>query len=444
MKFNSILNFLQANRPKVKIVLLASIIYFFSYFQRIGIPGTIFNELQSSFNMSAGLVAMLGAIFLYIYGAMQLPAGMLADRLGGRRILVVGGSLLSLGSILFPLAPSVSFLLFARALVGLGSSFIYLGIIKEIDSLFATKDFTIILGVILFIGYTGGLVSTFPLERAVKFFGWRPALLTAGILCSVSLIGFVFFIRNKNHLKNKIDSSSLLTIGKVLKNRDSYPVLILGAINFGIYFLMQATIGKKLLEDCFAISSKSAASVTFLMMLTSMTFVFLSGFISRYIGNRRKPIIIAATLTTLFSIVLMIIKITFRTSSSWFLLSYILLAVSSALCAPAAVTLMKELNPSESAGTSIGLINGGCYLTIALVTNFAGVVMDCFKDQVVKTGSAFVYPPDAYRTILIGCFSIALCSFLVSFFVRESHGKNIYAVNGIISHKKQKNLTFPA
>ena len=55
-------------------------IYFFSYFQRVGVPGTIFNELQSSFAATAAAVTALSSIYLYIYAGAQLIVGMLADR----------------------------------------------------------------------------------------------------------------------------------------------------------------------------------------------------------------------------------------------------------------------------------------------------------------------------------------------------------------------------
>ncbi|HEY3417200.1 MAG TPA: MFS transporter, partial [Armatimonadota bacterium] len=66
------------------IILLACMngIYFFSYFHRVAVPGTVFNELQHDFGATAGAITLLSAIYLYIYGGMQLIAGVMNDKLG--------------------------------------------------------------------------------------------------------------------------------------------------------------------------------------------------------------------------------------------------------------------------------------------------------------------------------------------------------------------------
>ena len=77
-------------------------LYFFSFFLRTAVPGTIFNELQSDFRMSAAAVTGLGSGFLYIYAGMQLVVGLAADRFGGTRTLLVGGFIMAVGAAWFP------------------------------------------------------------------------------------------------------------------------------------------------------------------------------------------------------------------------------------------------------------------------------------------------------------------------------------------------------
>ena len=45
----------------------------------MGVPGTIFNELQSTFSLSATALTGLAAITFLIYGIMQVFAGITAD-----------------------------------------------------------------------------------------------------------------------------------------------------------------------------------------------------------------------------------------------------------------------------------------------------------------------------------------------------------------------------
>ena len=61
----------------VRVVAFAAmaVIYGLAYFQRTGIPGTIFDELQHDFGLSASAVTALGAVFIYVYAGMQLVVG---------------------------------------------------------------------------------------------------------------------------------------------------------------------------------------------------------------------------------------------------------------------------------------------------------------------------------------------------------------------------------
>ena len=68
-------------------------LYFFANLQRVAIPGSIFNELQSDLNVGAKYITALSSMFMYIYAVGQLFAGLLADRYGGERAITWGGML---------------------------------------------------------------------------------------------------------------------------------------------------------------------------------------------------------------------------------------------------------------------------------------------------------------------------------------------------------------
>jgi len=205
---------------------------------------------------------------------------------------------------------------------------------------------------------------------------------------------------------------------------------LLGApINFSIYFLVQAAFGKKFLQDCCRLDSGTAAGFTFVMMLIGICCSFFSGFYSRFIG-RRKPIMVCATFITFFSVLLMILALTNHFAVGWFLLCYILLAVSSG-ASPIYTTSMKELNPAEAAATAVGFLNGICYLSVSFFINLAGFGLDRFRSSAIHTSQAVIYPPQAYLTVFTGCLIFAAASCLTSFLIRESYGKIIYATETI-------------
>ncbi len=408
----------------MELLILISMIalYFFSFFQRVAVPGMIFDELQHAFAASASAITGLAAIYLYLYGVMQPVAGVLSDRWGAARVVLLGGLLLSVGAIAFPLAPSLPWLYAARVLVGLGASLIYIAVVKAIDALFGADHFVVLLGAMMFLGYAGGLVGTFPFERLVSAIGWRAGLLSAGIACAMALLSAWALFHRTGQFAPHPRGDALRAIATVLRNRNSWPNLFLGIGNFAVYFLVQATIGKKFLCDYAGLSSSAAASFTFAMMFTTMSLALTGGVISRLIGNRRKPLVIAAIGCVFGSVALMLLFLRLGVGGGWFLPCYILLACSS-MGSAAASALMKELNPPEAVATSVGLLNGSTYLAVALVSNAAGLIMDRFQDRTIRTAAAVIYPKEAYECIFLLCLALSAAALIVACFIRETHGR---------------------
>ncbi len=423
------MNFLLQKRREITILLFMCAIYFFSYFQRVAIPGTLFDQLQTGFSASASAIAALGSIFLYIYGGTQLFVGIMADRCGGARTLILGGLFMSIGAVLFPLSESLTVLYATRALVAAGSAMIFISLVKEVDELFESRYFAIVLGAAVVLGYSGGLAGTLPLDRAAAAFGWRNALLAAGILSAIVLIFAYAALSRAGLLRRTCALAQPHRFREIMRNPWSLPVLISGSVNFTIYFLFQATIGKKMLTDCTEISPASAASVGSLMMSMIMGMAFVSGPLSRAIGNRRKPILVTCTFLTLLATTGMTANMLIGPSPG--MLSCCLAIISVAAgCTILFTSTMKEVNPPGSAGTSTGVLNAAAYLVVAVTTHMAGIIMDLFREQAVQRETALVYPPGAYTVILLCCAGMAAFSFISSLFIRETRSVSIYDERG--------------
>ena len=102
-----------------------------------------------------------------------------------------------------------------------------------------------------------------------------------------------------------------------------------------------------------------------------------------------------------------------------FLFAYALLALSTGMN-PIFSAAMKEVNPAEAVGSSIGIANGVCYLFVALVSNAAGYVMDLYRADAVAVPGALIYSSATYQTIFLGCAALAGTAFLASWFIPET------------------------
>ncbi len=274
------------------------------------------------------------------------------------------------------------------------------------------------MGVSLTLGESGGILATYPLERAVSLIGWRNSFLIAGLLCSLFALACGPILKSARTVYRQEKTFSLQALFEVFKNRHSLPVIISGAINFGIYFLFQTTLGKKYLQDSFNISSSRAALFTFIMMITNTGFAFISGYTSRLIGLRR-PIIRTATTITLTATIILFLNLLLTGNANIVLSAYILLAISAAV-APIYVTTIKEMNSVKVVATSVGFLNAMTSLFIAFLGYGAGCILDAFKDSAVEIAGIIIYPDFAYRMIYLLCIVLALFSFLICFSIKET------------------------
>ena len=141
---------------------LAVAAYLLSFFHRVA-PAAIAQDLAAAFQISGAALGSLAATYFYIYTLMQVPTGILADTLGPRKILFLGGLVAGGGSLLFGLAPSFELAFAGRALVGLGVSVSFIAMLKLIAVWYEESRFATITGLCMLIGNLGSIAAGAPL-----------------------------------------------------------------------------------------------------------------------------------------------------------------------------------------------------------------------------------------------------------------------------------------
>ena len=118
---------------------ICGLLYFIANFQRIAVPGAIFDILEQELSVSAPYITAFGAIFMYVYAIGQLVTGVLVDRFGGLRVISCGGIIFGIGCLLFPISSFLPAMYLSRALMGFGCSMFYLSLVKELKNLYSEK-----------------------------------------------------------------------------------------------------------------------------------------------------------------------------------------------------------------------------------------------------------------------------------------------------------------
>ncbi len=109
----------QTTRWRIAILLGFGVLV--SYFDRVNLS-VAHGPIESMFGISDVTFGYLLSAYSWTYAAMQLPSGMLLDRWGVRRVVLVATLLWALASGLAALAPTIALLFAARLLLGIGEA----------------------------------------------------------------------------------------------------------------------------------------------------------------------------------------------------------------------------------------------------------------------------------------------------------------------------------
>ena len=403
------------------------LLYASSYFQRIGIPGTIYNELSGEFGFKAVQIAGIGTAFVCIYSLCQLFVGMLADKFCGIRVITWGGIFFSIGVLGFPLVCGNLWMMYLmRFLTGLGASSMYLSIVKETDRLFGRENYSVFLGIVYFIGYSGGLFGTYPFERLNAHFNWINVLITIGII-SVALYLLVLISKRvippAPIVKTKISFRPLLYF---LKNPYMLMLIFCSSIIFSTYSTIQMVFGKKFLQDYVGLASSSAAQVIFCQTFTCMLTLLGGGMLIRLMKNRRRPQMIFASSLAFLNTLAMVAVMHFDLPREFFIAGFLLYSVASG-SAVAFSMVAQEINSRDTMTQAAGTNNLCNYLFVAIGPLLIGKILDSYvKGKVSTIGDVIVYPAEAYQMVFMLLLIPLFIAVVISFFLPETKGHYLH------------------
>ncbi|MED4618532.1 MFS transporter, partial [Priestia megaterium] len=158
-------------------------------------PGLITEQLMKDFHVSASVIGLMTSIQFLAYAGLQIPIGLLSDRYGPNRFLIIGSLLTGIGSLIYSTAPNEYVLIFSRLLVGTGDSMIFVNLVLILSQWFKGNEFVKLLGLIGLVGSVGSLSATVPLSMWISFSGWRVPFLSIGlVLMAVSYLLYVVLV----------------------------------------------------------------------------------------------------------------------------------------------------------------------------------------------------------------------------------------------------------
>ena len=399
--------------------------YMIVLFHRLS-AGVVRDDLVSTFGMSGVTFGYLTSLYFYAYMAMQIPIGMLADSLGPRITTSAGIFLSGAGSLIFGLAPSLGWAYLGRFVVGVGSSTVFVCILKILSEWYSEGEFATMSGVTTFVGNLGGLAAQTPLAIILTFLSWRIIFVAIGTFSF--FLGIVCFLLirdrptdmgfppiNPTKKSERIGNTEQVHALKgILRSKGMWPAIIIVALFSGGKLALTGAWGVPWLTSVYGLSRNEASGLVSLVVIGGMIGSVAMGKFSDMIGARRWPlVIIAAVNVASWGVILFwgsgrpplgILK------PALFIMG--VASMAWLIC----MAVAKEVNNPRYTGVAISVLNMGTFIGIAFFLPAMGATIDLLQR---------FSPMTQYRGALALCLAGAVVGLFLAFRIPETHCRNI-------------------
>lgn len=411
--------------------------YMLAFFHRFA-PAMVSAELAQAFGISAAALGSLAAMYFYIYTAMQIPAGVLADTLGSRFAVTLGNIVAGAGSVVFGLAETFATASIGRFLVGLGVSVVFVGLMKSNTVWFSERRYGTISGLTLLLGNLGAIAATGPLALMLLHVDWRTLFVALGVFAvGLGLVSW-WLVRDKpedlgfpsvREMEGQAAHAPrtrhwIHDLRTVLANRRLWPGFVFDFGVTGSLFAMMGLWAVPLLRDVHGLSRGEASLYTTLATIAFAVGCLAAGSLSDRAG-RRQPVLRAGAMVY-FAACLGLLFLPWGPGALAFVL-FALLGLSAGSFV-VAYAHAKEVTRPALSGMAIALVNTGLFLGTALFQPLFGWAMDLGWDGRMLDGVP-VYSAADYDRGLWLLVGFAAMAALASRFLVETGCRNISAAS---------------
>ena len=377
----------------VAIWLVGLAIYLLAVFHRssLAVAGLAASE---RFGISAAQLSTFAVLQLLVYAGMQVPVGLILDRFGSRRVMLVGLATLTLAQTAFALAESYPVALVARVFVGVGDAMTFVCVLRLVNTWFVARRIPLVTQLTGVIGQAGAILAAAPMTWSLRELGWTRSYLLAASVGLVLMAALVLVVHDSPERRSLSGPAlSWTSIRRSLADAWEHPGTRLG---FWTHFTTQfsATTLGLLWGFPFFVQGEgrsealAGALLTLLVLAVMAAGPILAWAITRHPWHRSTLVIgIVSSLVVAWTTVL----VWPGRAPTWLLVVLVIVVGVGGPASMIGFDFGRTFNPSHRLGTAIGLINQGGFLASLLLVLAIGLVLDWRTP-----GSSTDYPPSAF------------------------------------------------
>ncbi|MFZ4076367.1 MAG: MFS transporter [Legionellaceae bacterium] len=403
------------------IFLLAASFYLYEFVLQVA-PGVMAAPMMQTFHVTAEGFGIISAFYFYAYAPMQLPAGVLFDRYGPRKLMTAALILCAVGSFFFASTESVITASLGRFFIGVGSAFSFIGVLVLLSRWFPPQHFAILAGVAQAMSSVGAMFGEMPLASLINSVGWRDAsyiLAAVGILLAALLW---VFIRDYPHQSTQDAPKTRFRdewrrLMEVCRHKYTWITGVYAFCIWGPIAVFSALWCVPYLQEKYHISVLLASGMCSMTWLGIGMGSPLLGWISDICCSRRLALGLSAVFGLIATLIILYVP---GLSIAAMYFALFLLGIGAG-GQTVSFAMVKENNPGHLVGTASGFNNLSVVLGGAIFQPLVGIMLHRSATSSLVNGVSS-YPVESYQKALLImplCYVTSLL--LVLFVMKESY-----------------------
>lgn len=340
----------------------------FQFFLQLS-SGVLISSLMHDFSLDALAAALLSSSYYYIYTGLQIPVGVIFDRLQARSILSISCALCGLGCLLFAHATNLNQAIIGRLAMGGGAAFAFVGMLAIIRWQFSAKRYAFMVGLSETMGLIGSMIGSIALAALILTIGWRQSLYGGGILALIIavVLWWVIPLEDKSSAKQQ-----RIPVFQALWHIIKLPLAWLNGFYIGVLFAIvtvyAALWGTPFLETKLGISLPLATSLNSLVFFGAAFGCPLFGIAANQWFKRKRLLRVSS-----FGSAVLLSLVIYLPSSNLTLHALLLFSLGF-ICSSymLSFSISDELSPPNMRNTFAGFTNSLSVITAPLLQPLIG------------------------------------------------------------------------
>ena len=353
----------------------------------LGVSGV---EARHLFDVSASTLSTLAVVQLVVYAGLQIPVGVMLDRVGPKALIVTGGVLLALGQFVVAFSPPViGVAIVGRVLVGAGDAMTFISVIRLLPSWFRGPILPQVSQWTGNVGQLGQILSAVPLSLILHGSGWSPAFVSAASLSVVAVVVVVLVVSESPEGRTaSAGTATWRAAGRQLVESARRPGTRLG---FWSHFVTQSSgtvfsllWGVPFLVGGLGFSSAGASGMLAVLVASGVVAGPILGLLVARFPLRRSNLVLG--IVSAMGLTWAVVLAWPGTPPVWLA---VVLVVVIGVGGPGSIIgfdFARTFNPLRSLGVANGIVNVGGFLASFVMMFLIGVVLDQLDAARIASG----------------------------------------------------------